>query len=368
MKRPLINLDWVAFSVTLCRTDEDSNDTGFVFRNRPNCRLIELGGNNIYKRRIILYTTDGEKILTILCDPYSHIIAHDSALVEVANKWLYGGSLNWVMSVVYDLHPCCFLCLSRVDICGDFQADMDEWAIIQGLADNSMYVQSIREGSMFHDYVDNPEDNTRGRVPKCLSWGSKRSNIKWKLYNKSLELTEYDDKGRAFFTKPYIVDQWRENDMDVNRVWRLEISISPLAKFQWRGRVPTMREICDRYFVEDLFSSQYASRFRIRMNQGHADRTNDKRVELLDVFATTPIKQKPTQNERSTIEYISGLRSAVKQLSLPEVQASDIMFSTWLSTAKKIVEVGHLEAYFMKTFGFKYQELGDKMISEREIL
>lgn len=368
MKKPIVNLDWVAFSVTLLPRVTETSGEEWQFRQPLQGKLIEFGGNNIYRRRLIYYNVEGEKVLTLLCSPYSRVIPWDSCLVEVANKWLYGGSLNWVMTQLNELHPAQFLTLSRVDICGDFQADPAEMEVINMLCGNTAYVQGYREGSLFCDYAEGGANGFRERIPKCMSWGSKRSNIKWKLYNKSLELLEHDEQGREFWSKPYIVQQWEANGLDVHKVWRLEISICPMAKFEWRGERPNLYNLFDPLFIYDIYASNVMKRFQIRANEGHRDKRNDTLLELVDVFSNGRMSQREPQESREVAEFVSGLRAAMKQLSDPSVQCNEKIRAAWVNTARTCVECGHLEAYFQRSFGYPAAEIDTHPYDPKAVL
>ena len=371
---PIVNLDWLAFSVVLADCNRDPETRHFLFNDPEGGRIKEYPGTNLYQRRIILYSDEGEKLLTLLCEPYSKIINPSSALVEVANKWLYMGysaGFDWITDALYQMHPCHFLSLSRVDICGDFQVTAERWPIICDLADNRAYVQGYKEGALFCTFNDDkpqtPGRLLRARVPKCLSWGSKHSNIKWKLYNKTLELSEYDNEGHRFWTKPYIVDQWEAEGFDVEKVWRLEVSITPMAKFDWRGRKPTLDDVFSPDWVADVFCGCVTQKFKIRRNEGHADRSNDTLLHLFDILGTGKLKTRPPEYHKENDDLIGSLRAAMKQLTTPAIAINEPLRAVWLTTARESVRMGHLEAYFYKTFGFKVEDIETATIDERTI-
>lgn len=275
----LINCDWLSFSVRLLETAEERDSRDWIFRTPPpSLRLVEFTGTNIYRRRLIVYHTDGRKVLTLLCSPHSRAIPANSCLVEVANEWLYH-SYHWVMDLVYDLHPCTFSCLTRLDVCCDFQCQQRHVDLIKALAANDAYVAGKRDGAGFFSYT--MEGSGIDRVPRQLSWGSKKSNIKWKLYNKSLEIFEIDGQGHRTCNKPYIADAWHAVGFDELNVWRLEVSICPMYKFEFHGRRIAWSDTWNGFVLEDLFISLYMTRFVVRLNQGHKDKSNDKRVYIV---------------------------------------------------------------------------------------
>lgn len=348
----IVNVDWLSFSVKLIESFEEKDKHEFVFNSLPSSyKVVELTGTNIYARRLIVYNRNGAKMLTLLCKPYSRAIPYDSALVEVANEWLYNG-FSWVMDMLTELHPCYFLCLSRLDICADFPVNPQRMALIRKLAANRAYVQGKRDGSAFFSY--SMERSGCERVPRCLSWGSKNSNIKWKVYNKSNEIFEFDSKGGKICHKPYIVNQWETQRWDVSQVWRCEVSICPMYKFQFHDRRLGWNDVLNGFTIEDLFVSLYMSRFVVRLNQGHSDRSNDTRVHLLADFGQVDrVRQwvNPNPEQPEVVEYAACLNSAMRQIEKPEVQVNPDMLELWKNTALECVRLGHLEKYFLNLYG-----------------
>lgn len=378
----ILNLDWLAFSVKLVPSPREKDDHTWYLQDISEFgfRLLEFPGNNIYKRRAIIYNSDGEKLITFLFDPHSKVIPYDSCLVEVANKWLYSSNvafdgtrysehnLNWVTDILTWVHPYVISNMSRIDICADFECTPYQYDIIRGLAANRLYVQKYREGSMFHDY------NTQSceRYPKCLSWGSKRSNVKWKLYHKSKELFTWVKEGEKmvkYCSKPYIVSQWHStwdtdsHTLDEDNVWRLEVSISPAEKYTFHGTRITYADVINQFYIDDLFLSLYMNRFVTRRNEGHKDHTNDHRVFLLgDVGAVDRMRVKQPESSREVAEYVSCLRSAMSQRSKVEVQVNTQMMHLWTTAAIECVRIGHLESYFQNTYGLPIERI-DELVS-----
>ena len=359
----IINVDWLSFSVKLIESFEEKDKHEFVFNSLPSSyKVVELTGTNIYARRLIVYNRSGAKMLTLLCKPYSRAIPYDSALVEVANEWLYNG-FSWVMDMLTELHPCYFLCLSRLDICADFPVNPQRMALIRKLAANRAYVQGKRDGSAFFSY--SMERSGCERVPRCLSWGSKNSNIKWKVYNKSNEIFEFDSKGGKICHKPYIVNQWETQGWDVSQVWRCEVSICPMYKFQFHDRRLSWNDVLNGFTIEDLFVSLYMSRFVVRLNQGHSDRSNDTRIHLLADFGQTDrLRQwvNPNPEQPEVVEYAACLNSAMRQIEKPEVQVNPAMLELWKNTALECVRLGHLEKYFLNLYGVPVERYDFKLL------
>lgn len=356
----MINLDWLGFSVTLLENAKERDAHAWIFHEPDGYRLVELQGTNIYKRRLILYSSDGSKMLTILCEPHSRIINRNAALIEVANEWLYYG-FSWVMMCLYDIHPCTFLCLSRLDLACDFPISENQRKLICDLSTNSAYVAGKRDGSAFYSYTS--EDSGIERTPRCLSWGSKCSNIKWKVYNKSAEIYEPTKDGKLECHKPYIANEWRRVDWDTQKIWRCEVSITPAGKFQHYGRRLGWNAVINGFEMTDLFVSLYMTRFVIRINQGHRDKSNDKRVHLLeDMGQVERVTQwiNPHPDELCVSEYTDCLNVAMFQLTKPEVLTNVNMRQLWIDTATKCVELGRLQMYFFDKYKYNYLNISER--------
>lgn len=357
----VFNIDWLAFSVRLFETSAERDAHHFIFGEVPGCSVFELSGTNIYKRRLIVYDNDGRKMLTLLCEPHSRSINRLSALVQVANEWLYLG-YSWLEDLLQYLHPCIFLCMSRLDLCADFQITDYQRDLIHKLSTNAAYVQGKRDGSAFFSY--SMEETGVERTPRCISWGSKCSNIKWKVYHKSQEIFEPTKDGGFICSKPYIVTQWEDLHFDIMNVWRIEVSVNPMYKFEWHGKRVSLHDVQHTMLPMDLFCGLYQTRFVTRINEHHRDRSNDTRVHLLGDFGQTDrLRQyvNPDPQSLPVVEFAPLINSAVLHLSKPEVQANPTMFDTWVKVATDTCHTGHLESYFFKAYGYKIEDLAEKI-------
>lgn len=349
----MVNLDWLAFSVLLVPSNTEKDNHSFTLNEPAGMHLVGFSGTNIYEKRSILYNSEWEKVLTLLWCPHSKIIKAESMLVEVANKWLYG-DLGWVADVLGCVHQYTMQCVSRLDICYDFEMIPNREKIILGLAHNDLYVAGKREGSMFHFYDHTDKVHI---MPKCMSWGSKNSNIKWKIYNKYLEISEFDNANRRICTKPYIENLWKVNGMEPSKVWRLEVSVTPAHKFEYHGERITFEKVIQRNYFEDMFISLYQNRFVIRKNQGHKDKTNDERVYLLGNFGEWDrVFMREPSNLKEIVEYVSVLRANMSQLDKVEVRDNERMRESLLRCVGDIVEIGHLKSYFYNTYGQTFEK------------
>lgn len=360
----IVSCDWFSYSVLLALSDDERLAGHAALRCPAGYHILEYSGTNLYKRRCMVYSEEGNKLLTLLLEPYSKILRSESMFVEVANACLYRG-FSWVLDFVGQIHSCSFQSLSRLDVCCDFNPSVQQWAVLDGLHNASMYVAGKREGSMFYDYVLPAAGGQQKRVARCLSWGSKSSNIKWKLYNKSLEIYELDARGRKWCNKPYIEGLWLANGLDCSQVWRLEVSVTSAAHYQWRdGKIGWEMHDPNNYIP--FFWDVYAYRFVVRANQGHKCRKWDTVVPFLEIpdpahaLRVRPVEPRGSAHEN--VDQAATLRACMTQLERPEVICNRHMFDLWLGMADEIVRHSHLEGYFLRTYGLSFDEYCNNVV------
>lgn len=352
-QKQLTNCDWLSFS-TIMNLDEYELATEPRFYCPQGYILKHYSGTNLYKNRSILYTEQGDKVLTLLYNPHSRIINKYSLFVEVANSLLYG-DFDYILDLLQYLHTNTWQSLSRFDIATDFNPTAHQSAVINELQAGTAYVQGKREGSMFHRYQ---QGSTVDRVAHCISWGSKYSDVKFKLYNKTMEITEVDDKGRTWCTKPYIQSKWLAHGLDPKNVWRLEVSIMGAASYVWHGQKLGWA-VTDPCEFTELFYDLYTTRFRIRKNQGHQYKKYDRLIDFLEV--PTDIdkerikKAEPIAPQHHT-DHAATIRNLMKELDRDEVKCNPRISQSLLTTLECVINTAHLEAYFLRAMGKGFDE------------
>lgn len=351
----VVSCDWFSFSVLLPLSDAEKKE-GANLSCPLGYSLREYGGTNIYKKRFILYNEFGEKSLTLLLEPYSKVIKPNSMFVEVANRLLYR-DFSFILDLVQRVHNFSFQSVSRFDVCCDFNPSVTQWNVIELLQDGNAYVTGKREGSMYYDFKIPSNGGIQKRVARCLSWGSKASNIKWKLYNKTLEITEVNDKGVEFCNKPYIRDMWLCNGLDPANVWRLEVSIMGAASYTWRGDKVSW-QAHDPIYYTPFFWDIYAYRFIVRANQGHKNRGRDEVLEFLTIPGANHYRLRKVEprTEMYHTDHAVTLRACMKELEREEVKAFSDLAEVFLSTAQEVITLANLEQFFYNTYGVTFEQ------------
>lgn len=343
----LLSLDWVGLSLRMVSDPIDI----------PNHIWREYSATNVWGKRRILYTENGDKILTLLYEPRSKIIAYNAALLEIENEWLYHGlGIDGVLHLLDCSMRYEILGFSRLDLCADFCPDKQKEDIIKGLANGQYYVGGKRNGSQFWSTNNNKflaAQWNNIKIPHCQSWGHKTSQIKWKLYYKTKELA--DAGGGKFMEKPYIIDQWRMASMDIDNVWRLEVSLKHGNGFMFDGMKLDLDMLREKR--ADVFLALYNKRFVVRKEEGHVDKSNDTIVPFLNVKGTTTIAS--TAEAKKLAEHsgrISLLRHLVKSLDDEQVLLDRASRQDVLAHMKSLIKRDGLQNYFNVMTGYWFED------------
>lgn len=365
----VINLDWVSYSVTLALSYTERATGHAVLTAPQGYTLIECShGTPQYKRRALLMDEQGNKVATLLLEPHSSIINPQDMFVEVANSMLYREKgAQTVRDLVQQCHEASFRSLSRIDVACDFQPDEHQRAVIAALEHTDMYVQGKRSGCQFHSYTMPTDGGKVQKAPIQLAWGSKVSSVKWKLYNKTLEITEMDDRGRTWCSKPYIPARWAAAGMGSDGVWRLECSLTGASSYDWRGSKvgwPLIEEETWEAWYYDML----ATRFVIRQNQGHACRKNDREVELIENRGDDHqrLREREGGDTKEAPDHATTLRALIKELDRPEVAYTPAIRDTLLTATYNLLNHAHLHGYFLRVTGQPFEEwaahVGDELM------
>lgn len=355
----VLNVDWLAVSV---RFEQTPLWDGAKFDQ--SVKVVRLSHTNVWEDRIVFFNEYGDKLCTVLSRPRAKSLFEPNVgLVEIANEWLYHGC-GWpfIFSVVKAGMPFEILSISRVDLCTDFNPTTLQQGIILGLGEGKYYVAGKRSGCSFwatmpQSYPAEPFENCDKniikawnarlapwvygkKIPHSQSWGHKTSNVKWKLYYKTKELKEVEDK-------PYIRDAWLAAGLDPLDVWRLEVSIH-----YPHGMTLAERPITYDIFNREWFSimrSFYQSRFQVKANEGHADRSNDQGIDFIPQLSDggVSVKVRPPINEQRRNGRISLLRKLVQSVNDDAVLRNDNCREGVFALAEQIVNEDELYDYFV---------------------
>lgn len=153
-----------------------------------------------------------------------------------------------------------------------------------------------------------------------IRWGSRKSGVSVYLYNKSKELNEKK-------YKPYIVECWKQACLNVDKVWRVEISINSSGrglKDSFSGLVRSLfvDELSIQENIEGIFKA-YASRyfsFRRIVKGGPKRKKDMPGVALLDLGSSLDLKPttlyysaKSTRQETMVLRALHSLKLSIQE-------------------------------------------------------
>lgn len=351
----LLQVDWLGLSLRL--SSEVRPIAGYAWK--------EYSATNVWAKRRVLWTDNGDRVCTLLSEPRSSIIDKNAALLEIENEWLYHGiGVEGILQMLLKSFYYEILGISRLDLAVDFTPTEQQRDIIEALAGNKMYVGRKRNGSTFWSVDTNERlpGHWRGRkIPHQQSWGHKTSSIKWKLYYKTKEL--WDAGGGVCMHKPYIVDTWRQYGLTENDVWRLEVSLKNLNDYSLYGQHIDIANLAESKV--QFYCDLYNDRFTVKLNEGHANKSNDKEVPFLPIpLIHDVIERKEPSKLGERNGRITLLRHLIECLDDEHVLLDEPSRMGVFSHIYDILERDNLGSYFKAITGEWYDEWVTKRDTE----
>lgn len=342
--RYCVNIDWLQFSVHLKCADPELIC--------PKDYRIEIcQGNNIFQHRAMVFDARGAKFITLLWKPFSKVLPANLMTCQVANEYLYmsGMGIKWAFDVLQEIVECSFNSIGRIDICCDWQGNEKRTAFLNHLNSGHYYAQHKSEGAVWwHE-----RGGYHHKELHCLNWGSQKSEIKVKIYNKSREQGLVDNPN-AQPEKPWIVNEWKENKMDITKIWRIEFSLAGAGQLRYQSNPIRLDNVQDEEWIMNIFFDMYCHRFITRVNEGkrNGHKNNDTRVYLLNLpNRPNLIKWAEAKNKEYELPAaITLLRAMMRQIDNPAIMASRTTFEDYANTICNIIENHHLEGYFRRTY------------------
>lgn len=337
-----VNCDWFSFSAkSNCHYEEIELQCPIGF----NIEILK--GTKQYRQRFIVTDNVGIKMMTILMFPIIKFIDEDLMLVEIGNQYLYNDALKLCWVVLQAIVPCTYNNPSRVDICCDINPTYRQRKIIRGLFRKNYYVAQKNDWSQWGQKEDGHQ----------LTWGSKKSQFKWKLYNKSKELKVTEEIRE--YDKPYIVDEWKKCGMDIYNVWRLEISMTDVSKIELFGNKIMFEDIIDQATITMIFFEMLDRRFVIRRKEGHTRKSNDTEVKLIDIRVerAKTATRKP-QIERQKYAGVQEFFAIKRMLDKSTIATTDEKFVQRMVAAASRVAIDYgLNPYFERVYKCKADDM-----------
>lgn len=305
----------------------------------------------------------GELFAEVQQLPHSGVLKGRTLIVKFANRQLYLQELWGRVSRFLHAHNLRVLNISRLDICADFNTFANDYRPAEFIEDflsaKNRHVGRGQGGAYFDHGARRKEGVSLSYVRYSgLFFGSRESDARAYMYNKSFELATQGDK-------PYIRDMWRQvgllNDKD-HDVWRLEISLKSQA-MEFRDKSTselisvTMENIQDNRFLSRVYFSFVTALWSFIVNrEGITNVTREPRIELFNGeprFLRGIVKYESAGNRSEKIllrqlwtasETYRGRESLATPQKTREI-AKDLAactgLQTWLSTRARSWKVKH---------------------------
>lgn len=354
-----VNIDWLEVFCsenTLC-TPEYFMSRGYNVKLRPY-------GTPQYSMMFSIQDEAKRDIIEIRRCPYSlksqgGIFNENDCHIRLSNRTCYcPDPIGYLRRFLLD-HGYRLKLISRVDICLDFatfdNGTSPEFFVSEYMRGAFLKLHQSRLHSYGSDYevslAAHGNDTIKTKVWNSLSWGSKKSSITTKMYNKSLEM-------RQKKKKHYIIDKWEKAGLrpDVNDIWRIEFSLSSAIKGYVRiddgELLPSSLSLYDNEDKLWRAWSGCASRLFVFVDKATATRKSRmKKIRLFDIYddVCKPVElsteEDPTRTERMLIKYLNKLRND-NQLSKAEDDAA-VTIKQLIQRIRncKITELSELKLY-----------------------
>lgn len=230
-----INIDWLEVHCIEPREPRDADyfrSLGFEVSEREF-------GTRVYEQMFTIYTPDGQPFVEVRRSPHKtndhdkfQVLEIGSCHLRLHNRTCYFNDAGKLMEDFINRYGFTFRRIAKIDICLDFEkfdsGDSPAAFVRRYLKGKYAKVNQCNISMHGKDCWDGQEWNS-------LSWGSKKSPIFTRLYNKTLELKEVKDK-------PYIRQAWASSGLVDDfiqltkrnekgewykpEIWRLEFSIA----------------------------------------------------------------------------------------------------------------------------------------------
>ena len=334
MPMKCVNIDWLE---VFC--SENALCSPEYFRSRGYNVNIRPYGTPQYSMMFTIQDEAKRDVIEIRRNPYSlksqgGIFNENDCHIRLSNRTCYcPDPIGYLRRFLLD-HGYRLKLISRIDICLDFETfdnDMSPgFFVSEYMRGAFLKLHQSRLHSYGSDYevslAAHGNDTIKTKVWNSLSWGSKKSSVTTKMYNKSLEM-------RQKKKKHYIINKWEKAGLrpDVNDIWRVEFSLSSAIKGYVRiddgELLPSSLSLYDN--EDKLWRAWSGCASRLFVFVDKATATRKSRMKKLQLFninddVCKPVElsteEDPTRTERMLIRYLNKLRKD-NQLSKAEDDA-----------------------------------------------
>lgn len=343
----LVSVDWLEL---YCQSKREGVFTGEDVMQVGGYEL-KLKGNGTRFFEYIYEVREAKQLLaTLVAVPRAKFLNSRMVLVKLENRRLYEqGWAQLACELVQGL-GLVYKGITRLDLCCDlkrFYNDMRPHAFIKkyitSKSDDFDYM--TRKGSNEFSVHGSKGAGGMSRI-NYIAWGSRTSQVRSYIYNKSKELREADH------SKPWITDFWRQNGLEPdskNDVWRCEISIRSQGMNVLNFETGELFKLRPEYMesqraVERLFRIYAEKYFHFLVRNGKKKQRNFDRVRLFEDSGSLPCR--PVSNkrfvdtgrtERVVAKNIERRLTETDDLTPMEVNSMQVVWAYYvaIATAKK---------------------------------
>lgn len=198
-------------------------------------------GTRLYEQMFTIHDDRGYRLLEVRRQPkqtpdQNAILPPNACHVRLCNRTCYASNAVAIMQSFLQSFGLQFSRIYRIDICLDFEkfdsGDIPARFVYRYMKGAYSKINQANLSAHGRDQWD-------GRIWNWLHWGSERSPISTKIYNKSLELRESSDKPyikQAWFAAGLIdhpQELWKQRQDGTRytpEIWRVEFSIKSSVK------------------------------------------------------------------------------------------------------------------------------------------
>ncbi len=298
-----VNIDWLAVH---CYCSSSFNPEGVegssVFANEFIFKKQEYSGR-VYKYKFCVYDCAENYCYDIYTTPFSAILPAWSCQVRLSNEECYKRNKIERLFHFMGVMDFSYKNITRIDICfdsnmlhgglkhqnlikkffsGEYLLNRKAKYNIFGVHRNTNQVTGIKIDNVRQKMMKGCADGSDSFEHTGVRFGSVKSAVSVKMYNKTLEMKEVK-------RKDYIVDCWSDNKLDIKKdVWRIEFSISADATNMVRLDSGELFRLClddvmlDKQNQELFFNLAYKY-FRFKRNDGTKNKSRMDDVQLFDI-------------------------------------------------------------------------------------
>lgn len=286
-----------------------------------------------------------EPIGSVVCTPLSAILDCRLHQVKLANWCLYQEGAKKYLEAIKKALNAKFLSLSRLDLCIDI-VGFDFYGFIKKYHNNELREKKPKEVTEHYKKYDNESIYTG------ISWGSKLSDWTAKIYDKIREIKEVSGK-------EYILDYFKANNIDIDKekVWRYEFSITGLAKEYRLGDEIIIFDDSNIFDFSMLLklAAYYENLHAFAYNTGKVRFIDEKRYKIIYLLSQE-IPPQRVRSSRTRKKDYSAKVSINLGVQCLEYQTSCDAFITYKNILQTAKEYGLLD-WLMKKHGKRLQEI-----------